>query len=255
LLGVAERAVGDAAELLRTRSPERLRLKGDRDPASDVDLAIERSVRAYLRERTPDIGFLGEEEGGGVPAAGPCWVLDPIDGTVNFLHSYPLCAIALVLIDGGASQAAVIDLPLLGLRYTAVADGGAYAGARRLRGSTTGSLREALVSIDQYTFGPDAERVNGRRHELVAALAERVQRVRMIGASTIDLAWTAEGRLDACVMLGNKPWDTAAGVLVAREAGVRVLDLDGADHSLVSSGVVAVTAGLETELMAVVSGR
>jgi myo-inositol-1(or 4)-monophosphatase len=83
-------------------------------------------------------------------------------------------------------------------------------------------------------------------------LAHDAQRVRMLGASAIDLAWVAEGRLDACIQLGNKPWDASAGVLVAREAGVRVLDHDGSEHLQQSHSTIAVTPALETDLMAAV---
>jgi myo-inositol-1(or 4)-monophosphatase len=84
---------------------------------------------------------------------------------------------------------------------------------------------------------------------LTERLAHDAQRVRMLGSSAIDLAWTAEGRLDACIQLGNKPWDTSAGVPIAREAGVRVLDHDGSEHSQESRSTIAVTPALETELM------
>jgi myo-inositol-1(or 4)-monophosphatase len=123
--------------------------------------------------------------------------------------------------------AAVIELPFLGSQYTGLLGHGAYADGKRLRVSETSSLADALISIDQYAFGEDAERKNRLRLRLTERLAHDAQRVRMLGASAIDLAWTAEGRLDACVMLGNKPWDTSAGVLIAREAGARVLDHDG----------------------------
>jgi myo-inositol-1(or 4)-monophosphatase len=110
-------------------------------------------------------------------------------------------------------------------------------------------LADALISIDQYAFGEDAERKNRWRMRLTERLAHDAQRVRMIGSSAIDLAWTAEGRLDACIQLGNKPWDTSAGVLIAREAGARVLDHDGSEHSEQSRSTIAVTPALEVGLM------
>jgi myo-inositol-1(or 4)-monophosphatase len=105
-------------------------------------------------------------------------------------------------------------------------------------------LADVLISIDQYAFGEDAERKN--RLRLTERLAHDAQRVRMLGASAIDLAWTAEGRLDACIMLGNKPWDTSAGVLIAREAGARMLDHDGSEHSQHSDSTIAVAPALES---------
>jgi myo-inositol-1(or 4)-monophosphatase len=251
-LAVARRAAGEAAELVRTHAPGRLTEKGDRDPASEVDLAVERFVRDFLHNKTPEIRFLGEEEGGHPTGHGLLWMLDPIDGTVNFLHGFPLCAVSLSLFDADTVVAAVIDLPFIGTQYTAILGQGAYADDRRLRVSQTSTLANALISIDQYAFGDDAERKNRLRLRLTERLAHDAQRVRMLGASAIDLAWTAEGRLDACIMLGNKPWDTSAGVLIAREAGARVLDQDGSEHSPQSLFTIAVTPTLEADLMAAV---
>jgi myo-inositol-1(or 4)-monophosphatase len=205
-----------------------------------------------LHNKTPEIEFLGEEEGGHLAGHGLLWMLDPIDGTVNFLHGFPLCAVSLSLFDADTVVAAVIDLPFIGTQYTAILGQGAYADNRRLRVSQTSTLANALISIDQYAFGDDAERKNRLRLRLTERLAHDAQRVRMLGASAIDLAWTAEGRLDACIMLGNKPWDTSAGVLIAREAGARVVDQDGSEHSPQSLFTIAVTPTLEAELMAAV---
>jgi myo-inositol-1(or 4)-monophosphatase len=128
------------------------------------------------------------------------WLLDPIDGTVNFLHRFPLCAVSLSLCDANKVVAAVIELPFLGTQYSALLGHGAYADGKWLRVSETSALADALISIDQYAFGEDAERKN--RLRLTERLAHDAQRVRMLGASAIDLAWTAEGRLDASIMLG-----------------------------------------------------
>ena len=251
-LGIARRAAAEAAEVIRTNAPGRLTEKGDRDPASEVDVAVERFVRDFLHNKAPEVGFLGEEEGGDSSGHELLWMLDPIDGTVNFLHGFPLCAVSLSLCAADAVVAAVINLPFLGSQYTALLGQGAYADGKRLHVSRTSTLPDARVSIDQYAFGKDAERKNRLRLRLTERLAHDAQRVRMLGASAIDLAWTAEGRLDACIMLGNKPWDTSAGVLVAREAGARVLDHDGTEHSRQSQSTIAVTPLLEAELMAAV---
>jgi myo-inositol-1(or 4)-monophosphatase len=206
----------------------------------------------FLHNKTPEVGFLGEEEGGDSAGHELIWLLDPIDGTVNFLHGFPLCAVSLSLCHAGTVVAAVIELPFMRSQYTALLGQGAFADGKRLRVSATSTLADALISIDQYAFGEDAERKNCLRLRLTERLAQDAQRIRVLGASTIDLAWTAEGRLDACIMLGNKPWDTSAGVLIAREAGARVLDHDGSEHSQESSSAIAVTPALEADLMAVV---
>lgn len=251
-LAIARHAVAEASEVIRTRAPGKLTEKGDRDLTSEVDLAVERFVRDLLHIQTPEAEFLGEEEGGHPDGDGLVWMLDPIDGTVNFLHGVPLCAVSLSLHHAKTVVAAVIGLPFIGTQYTALLGQGAYVDDKRLQVSQTAALADALISIDQYAFGEDAARKNRLRLRLTERLAQDAQRVRMLGASAIELAWTAEGRLDACIMLGNKPWDTSAGVLIAREAGGRVLDHDGSEHSPQSRSTIAVTPTLEAELMAAI---
>jgi myo-inositol-1(or 4)-monophosphatase len=103
----------------------------------------------------------------------------------------------------------IIHLPFIGTQYTALLGQGAFANNKQLHVSHTSMLADALISIDQYAFGEDAERKNRWRMRLTERLAHDAQRVRMLGSSAINLAWTAEGRFDACIQLGNKPWDTA----------------------------------------------
>ncbi len=253
LLGIACDAVNQASELVRTRSPGTLTKKGDRDLTSEVDLAVEKLVRNFLHVKTPEAAFLGEEEGTVVVSNDFLWILDPVDGTINLVHGLPLSAVSLSLVRNGIVQAAVIDLPFIRTRYTALRGYGSYANAKRIHVSRTTTLNTALISLDQYTFNDsNADHENRARLRLAEHLACKAQRVRMFGTSAVELAWMAEGRLDACVMLGNKPWDTSAGVLIAREAGARVLDQDGTDHSWNSAATIAVTPAVETQLITVV---
>jgi myo-inositol-1(or 4)-monophosphatase len=241
-----------ASDLIRSRLPRALISKGDRDLASDVDVDIEKSVQMFLRTHAPDLGFLGEEEEIGNQHSGLRWVLDPIDGTINFLHGVPLCAVSLSLLQDDVTLIGSIDMPFLGTQYHALRGHGSYGNNRRLHVSPVQTLTEALVSIDQYTFDEGSQPTNQIRSRLVNKLGHHAQRIRMLGASAIDLAWTAHGRLDACIILGNKLWDTSAGVLIAREAGARVIDLDGEDHSIDSATTIAVTPLLEHELIAAI---
>jgi myo-inositol-1(or 4)-monophosphatase len=252
LLALAKQATSLACELIRSRAPHTLTSKGDRDLTSDVDTAVEQLLRNFLRHHTPNLGFLGEESGGTDPVDGSRWILDPIDGTINYLHGLPLCAVSLSLMRNDITLVGVIDMPFLRGQYYALNNRGSYANGQRLRVSTTQTLNAALVSVDQYTFGVGADYANRARRQLIEHLAPRAQRVRMLGASAIDLAWTAQGRLDACIIVGNKLWDTSAGVLIAREAGARILDLHGANHTANSSVTIAVGPSLEHELMAVI---
>jgi myo-inositol-1(or 4)-monophosphatase len=106
-----------------------------------------------------------------------------------------------------------------------------------------------MVALGDYATGPDAAERNLARVRISAVLAARAQRVRMLGSAAIDLAWVAAGKLDASVMLSNKPWDTSAGALLAREAGARVTDLDGRNHDLTSTATIATTPGVRDELL------
>lgn len=258
LLPVAQEATGLAAELIRTRFPGVLTAKGDRDMASEVDFAVERAVREFLRERTPQIGFLGEEEGasgsggGDGPGGDLTWVLDPVDGTVNFVHGLPLCAVSLGLVQRHRPVLGVIETPFLGSRYHAAEGEGAYVDGEPIRASTVAALADAVVAVGDYAVGADAEEVNRERLAVTTRLVARVQRVRMLGSAAIDLAWLAEGRIDALVMLANNPWDTAAGVVLAREAGARVVDRHGAEHTTESAETLAGSDALLAEIVALV---
>jgi len=223
---------------------------------SEVDLSVERTVRAYLNENTPAIGFLGEEEGraGAVDDVDDLvWVLDPIDGTANFVRGLPLCAVSLALVSRGKPVLGVIALPFLQEQYVGLAGEGAHdAFGRRLRVSGTSGLVNAIVALGDYAVGPNAAARNHPRLAITEQLAHRVQRVRMLGSAAVDLVWTAAGKLDATVMLSNKPWDTAAGVLIAREAGAHVVDRDGSPHTVDSTATLAAAPTLLDDLLALV---
>lgn len=253
LLPVALQAAAIASDLVRTRVPGLLTAKGDRDMASEVDYAVEAAVRGHLRERTPGIAILGEEEGiSGDTKGDLLWAIDPVDGTANFVRGIPLCGFSLGLIQRGRPVVGVIDLPFLGTRYHAAQHTGAYVGDRRIQASVTTDLKDSIVAMGDYSVGEGAEVKNRLRIALTERLAANVQRVRMLGTAAIDLAWVAEGKLDASIMLSNKPWDSAAGVIIAREAGAEVVDQDGTDHTLTSSATIAITPHLTDALTALV---
>lgn len=267
LLGIAHEAVSLAADLIRTRVPGALTAKGERDMASELDFEVERSVRELLAKRTPEIGFLGEEFGSLGSGSELMWVLDPIDGTVNFVHGIPLVAVSLGLARGDRAILGVIDTPFLGTRYHAVEGKGAFrspsvGSAGRLPGNRPGGepitasgvehLAEAVTAVGDYAVGPGSEAANRWRLAVTAALVPRVQRIRMLGTAAIDLVWLAEGRLDALVMFSNRPWDTCAGVVIAREAGARVVDRRGGEHSLASGETIAGSAALLSHLLPVI---
>jgi myo-inositol-1(or 4)-monophosphatase len=251
LLPIAVRATAIASRLMRQQGPGALTPKGDRDFASEVDLDVERALRSFLTAETPDIGFLGEEEGSTRSEAERQWILDPIDGTVNFTRALPLCGVSLALVEAGKPVIGVIELPFLGNLYTAVQGRGAYLDRHPIRASSTTRLRDAVISIGDYGVGEAAAR-NPTRLALTSALAKVALRLRLLGSAAVDLAWLAAGITDATIFLSNKPWDTAAGVIIAREAGAVVADLDGTDHTIDSSATVAAAPGIIDDFLEVV---
>ncbi|MEU7003580.1 inositol monophosphatase [Nonomuraea sp. NPDC046570] len=253
LLPIADHAVTIAAEIIRTKAPGVITAKGDRDMATEVDYAVEHAVREFLARETPEIGFLGEEEGVSRTGNGLMWALDPVDGTANFLHGIPLCGVSLGLVDKDMPTVGVIDLPFLGTRYTAAEGAGTQANGVEIQARATRDLDAAIVSIGDYAVGDDAQERNRPRLALTHELAARVQRVRMYGSAAVDLAWVAHGKTDACIMLSNNPWDTAAGVLIAREAGAAVVDNDGSPHSMSSLATIAASPKLVADLVELIA--
>ncbi|KJE19349.1 inositol monophosphatase/fructose-1,6-bisphosphatase family protein [Frankia torreyi] len=246
LLAVAHEAIDIAVETIMSTPPGEAREKEERDFVSEVDLAVEREVRRFLERRTPHLAFLGEEGTGEVVLNSKnTWALDPLDGTSNFLHGIPLCGVSLGLISEGRPIVGVIALPFLNERYSAAEGHGSFVGTRKIAVTRPGRLSNAIVSIGDYAVGSKSEEKNRARLALSRFLAPKVERVRMFGSAAVDLAWLSAGRTDASIALGNKPWDMAAGVVIAREAGAAVFDRDGSDHTTNSR----VTAASSKELV------
>ncbi|PSL56801.1 myo-inositol-1(or 4)-monophosphatase [Saccharothrix carnea] len=254
LAEIAQKAVSIGDDLIKHTRPEVVTEKSDRDTYTDVDVRIERAVRAYLAEATPEIGFVGEEEGSSEQAAGSehFWTLDPIDGTANFVHGIPLCGVSLALTNADRAIVAAIVLPYMGLHYSAVEGRGAHVNGHAIHVSKTTELPKSMIAIGDYATGEDSDEKNNQRIALTAALAAKVERIRMFGSAAHDLAWLAEGRIDGAVILSNKTYDIAAGVLIAREAGALVLDSTGVEHTFESAHTIATAPGVAKNLLALI---
>ncbi|PXY33854.1 inositol monophosphatase family protein [Prauserella flavalba] len=250
LLTIAQEAADIGAKFMTTSAPGAVRAKGDRDYVTELDVKIQHEIQDHLRRATPDIDFLGEEEGGGSidESTEYVWALDPIDGTSNFTHGIPLCATSLALVHRGEPVVGVIVAPFLNLRYHATKGGGAYCNDKPIHASETTDLNRAIVSIGDYATGEGAAEKNRRRFAVTQALAENVERVRMFGAASLDLAWVAEGRTDACVILSNKPWDMAAGALLSKESGAALTDSTGKKYCFSTTSITATTPSISAEV-------
>jgi myo-inositol-1(or 4)-monophosphatase len=250
LLSVAVSVVREAADLAY-----RLRIDGvgvvdtkstPTDVVTAADKAVEHQVVEALRRHRPDDAVLGEESGvsGAAEGSGPRvrWVLDPIDGTVNYLYGLPQYAVSLAAEVDGVVAAAVVRNPATGDEWTATRGGGAWRSGRRLAGSPVTSLGQSLVGTG---FGYDPAR---RAHQarVLAELLPRVRDIRRFGAASLDLCLTAEGALDAYFEKGLSAWDHAAGGLIATEAGLQVTGLHGRPPG--TDFVLAAPSGIHTAL-------
>jgi myo-inositol-1(or 4)-monophosphatase len=251
LLNIAREAVSAAARDLRAGTVSQMTVKGDRDTVTNLDIAVERRTRDFLRHRTPVIGFLGEEEGG---ATGPGlrWILDPIDGTANFIRGLPLTGISLALAEDNQPLLGVISLPQLDQTYWGADGTGAWRDGHPVRASSVSRLPEAMIAIGDYGTGPDAAERNQAALAIHAALAPSAGKVRMLGSAAADLALIADGTLDASLTLGNRPWDMAAGAVIARAAGAIIMDADGSPYTLGSLATIAAAPRLAGPVLSIV---
>jgi myo-inositol-1(or 4)-monophosphatase len=220
-------------------------------PANFVSAADRRSEETLYRELSkarPTFGFLMEERGR-VAGTDPQheWIVDPLDGTTNFLHGIPLFAISIALVREGVPIAGVVYNPVTDETYVGERGQGAYLNNRRLRVSARRELADSVVCCGIPHRGRgDLERF---RTEL-AAVQSGVAGVRRMGAAALDLAWVAAGRFDGFWERGLSAWDLAAGLLLVREAGGFVTDLDGGDAILEKGSVVAGNEPVHRALLA-----
>jgi myo-inositol-1(or 4)-monophosphatase len=229
LLALAVELTGRAGELAaasRDRAITQVDTKSSpNDVVTAADRAAERLVVDALREARPGDRVLGEESGAHDGAGGAVrWILDPIDGTVNYLYGLPAWAVSLAAEVDGQVVAGVVRNPVSGEVFTATLGGGAFLNGRRLTGPVPRELSNSLVATG-FAYLPDRR---ARQARVVAGLLAEVRDIRRIGAAALDLCFVGAGRLDAYFERGINPWDHAAGGLVAAEAGVTVGGLHGA---------------------------
>ncbi|HEV2088375.1 MAG TPA: inositol monophosphatase family protein [Cryptosporangiaceae bacterium] len=227
LLVLAVDLVRRAGELVRDGREGAASQVGAKSSPTDVVTAMDRASEALvvegLRAARPADGVLGEEGGERGGTGGVRWLLDPIDGTVNYLYGIPLYAVSLAAEVDGVVQVGVVRNPVTGEEWTAVRGEGAWRDGCRLAGSAVAELASALVGTG---FGYRAEQ-RAEQATVAAALLPRVRDIRRLGAASLDLCYAADGRLDAYYEQGLHPWDLAAGGLIAEEAGLRVTGLGG----------------------------
>jgi len=225
--------------------------KGPSDFVSAADLRAEKTLLRELQKGRPDFGLL-MEEGGSTPGADDenRWIVDPLDGTTNFLHGVPHFAISIAHEENGVVVAALVYQPLTDEMYWAVRGGGAYLNHRRLRVSSREHMQDALLATGLPYRGKP------KHPAYVAtldAILPTVAGVRRFGAAALDLAWVAAGRYDAFWEFDLEPWDVAAGLLLVREAGGSVSDVAGRDKAWSGEEVLASNTVLHGDLRRIVN--
>ncbi|MFI4906129.1 MAG: inositol monophosphatase family protein [Steroidobacteraceae bacterium] len=233
LLNIAVRAARRAGEVI-VRSLVRLESlevtsKGRNDYVSEIDRAAERDIIDIIHKHYPDHAILAEESGGSGDND-TVWIIDPLDGTTNFLHGFPVFAVSIAVQQRGRLEIGVIYDPMRQEVFTAARGDGAHLENRRIRVSKQRGLEGALLATG-FPYRED-ERYADNYFAMFRMLASMTAGVRRPGSAALDLAYVAAGRVDGFWEMGLKAWDTAAGTLMIREAGGRVGTLGGDEYRL-----------------------
>lgn len=220
------------------------------DLVTDFDRRSEDFLRTSLLTAEPTAGFLGEEYGGSSLAEPFLWVVDPLDGTVNFAHGIPLYCVSIAAVMRGVPMIGVIHAPALGETWTAIRGRGAHLGSRAIRVSSTEHLDDAML-VTGFPYDV-ADNPDGCINQFAAIVGKGLP-VRRLGSAALDLAWVAAGRFDAFWEVRLQPWDMAAGVLLVEEAGGRISHYGGRTFALGTDSIIATNGLLHDELTMVLS--
>jgi myo-inositol-1(or 4)-monophosphatase len=227
LLDLAVEVAQAAGTLLLNKRPAEIAVTATKSSPTDIvtemDRASEALITTALQAARPDDGLLGEEGTVDPGRSGVRWLIDPIDGTVNYLYGIPAWSVSIAAEVNGEIVAGVVHVPPLGETFTATRDGGARLDGTPISANQPVPLGQALVATG---FGYASAR-RAKQAGVVAGLLPVVRDIRRAGSCAIDLSWVACGRVDAYYERGPQPWDLAAGVLIAREAGAVAAGLHG----------------------------
>ena len=243
MVNIALRAARKAGEIIE-RAVENLdqlevETKSPNDFVTEVDKAAESEIMYHLQKAYPDHAFICEESGeaGDQSEAEYKWVIDPLDGTTNFIHGIPHFAVSIACLKNGRLEHAVIYDPIRREEFTATRGNGAQVNGRRLRVKKSYNKENALFATG-VPFGQRDEEQMDAFLEVMKSLALGSAGIRRCGAASLDLAYVAAGRYDAFWEMGLQPWDMAAGALLVLEAGGLVSDYEGGNNYLTTGNIV-----------------
>ncbi|GAB2892263.1 inositol monophosphatase [Paralcaligenes sp. KSB-10] len=258
MLNTAIKAARRAGTIINRASLDLERLqvarKGPKDYVTEVDQAAEEAIIDVLRTAYPDHGFLGEESGlqlaPGQNADAQAefqWIIDPLDGTTNFIHGFPVYAVSIALAHRGQITQAVVYDPSRNELFTASRGGGAFLNDRRIRVSGQSRYHDALLSAHVPGSAGGAT-LSSQFSSLLSECAS----ARRVGSTVLDLAYVASGRFDGFCGVNLKPWDVAAGSLLVLEAGGLIADFDGEQGWMKSGSVLAASPKIFTQMLSYV---
>lgn len=250
LLEAAGRAALTAGSILKElyNRPHTITMKGEINLVTEADIAAETAIIASLQEDAPGLAVIAEESAGDslIEPEGLVWVIDPLDGTTNFAHGFPVFAVSIALMENGATRLGIIYCPLQDELFCSWQDGGSWLNSKKIQVTETEFLIQALVATGfPYDIHSKLDQVLEQMH----AILPKVRDIRRAGAAAVDLAYVACGRLDGFWEMDLKPWDTAAGWLLVEEAGGRVTDFTGRVYSPFFPEILAANTALHPLLL------
>ncbi len=226
-----------------------LTFKGERNIVTEVDKAAEEKIKEYFKRQYPEFDFLGEEFGGECSSE-YCWIVDPLDGTNNFSHTFPVFCVSIALMKNKKPLLGVVYDPNRKELFHALENSGSYLNNKKITVSKTKFLRDSLLATGFYyefksQFDTNVEHFINFLHE--------AQGIRRTGAAAIDCAWLAAGRVDGFWELGLKPWDTAAGMLLIKEAGGVATSLEGLEFDPFIPNIAASNGLIHQEMLRILA--
>ena len=254
-LNIALKAARRAAAIMNRAALDLNRVavaqKGTHDFVTEVDRACEKIIIDTLKDAYPDYAVLAEESGesGNFEEAEFCWIIDPLDGTTNFIHGFPHYAISIALANAGQIQQALIFDPNKNELFTATKGAGAYLNEKRIRVSRRTKLSEALIGtgFPYKEFHKTPIFLN-----MLGELFKKCVGLRRPGAASLDLAYVAAGRYDGFFEFGLKPWDIAAGALLITEAGGLIATPEETEDFLKTGDIIAATPKIFAQLLKII---
>tara|TARA_B100000767_G_scaffold237912_1_gene232388 strand:+ start:53 stop:835 length:783 start_codon:yes stop_codon:yes gene_type:complete len=220
------------------KNPKKVNFKGKTDLVTSIDKESEVLIKAIIKSSFPDHDFLAEESGKEGSLSDFLWIIDPLDGTTNFVHNYPSFAVSIgLLYQGIPTISVVLEMPHVKL-YSAIVSEGAYCEGIKISCSSTPKLIQSLLTTG---FGYDHGALWEKNMKLFKHFTNITQGVRRLGAAAIDICHVADGKIDGFWEYDLYPWDTAAGILIAKEAGCAISNIEGNPYDINKDKSIVIT--------------